>query len=70
MTSIGGAVSLTVRAAGSAVHHVRAAIHPSAARPVGHGQPASGWLVVTVFVEPSDIDNREGARRRPLGCPR
>jgi hypothetical protein len=35
---------------------VRSAIDPSAARPAGAGQPASGWLAVTVFREPSDVD--------------
>jgi hypothetical protein len=45
-----------VRAGGSVVRHVRSAIDPSAARPAGAGSPASGWLVVTVFVQPSDID--------------
>ncbi|MEV4642437.1 zinc-binding dehydrogenase [Actinoplanes sp. NPDC049548] len=58
-SSIGGAASHAVRAAGSAVRHVRAAVSPSAARPAGAGQPASGWLVVTVVAEPSDIDTAE-----------
>jgi hypothetical protein len=57
MTStIGNVASLAARAGGSVVRHVRAAVDPSAARPAGAGQPASGWLTVTVFVEPSDMD--------------
>jgi hypothetical protein len=55
-SSIGNAASLAARAGGSIVRHVRSAIDPSAARPAGAGQPASGWLVVTVFIEPSDLD--------------
>jgi hypothetical protein len=55
-SSVGNVASLAARAAGSVVRHVRAAVNPSAARPAGADQPASGWLVVTVFVEPSAID--------------
>jgi hypothetical protein len=58
-TSIGNVASLAARAGGSVVRQVRSAIDPSAARPAGAGQPASGWLVVTVFREPSDIDTAE-----------
>ena len=57
MTSpIGSVASFALRAGGSVIRHVRSAINSSVARPAGTGQPASGWLVVTVFVEPSDID--------------
>ncbi|MGY1725445.1 hypothetical protein ACI79J_00590 [Geodermatophilus sp. SYSU D01062] len=55
-TSIGNVASLAARAGGSVVRQVRSAIDPSTARPAGAGQPASGWLVVTVFREPSDVD--------------
>ena len=55
-SSIGNVASLAARAGGSVVRQVRSAIDPSAARPAGAGQPASGWLVVTVFREPSDVD--------------
>jgi hypothetical protein len=55
-TSIGNVASLAARAGGSVVRQVRSAIDPSAARPAGAGQPASGWLAVTVFREPSDVD--------------
>jgi hypothetical protein len=58
-TSIGNVASLAARAGGSVVRQVRSAIDPSAARPAGAGQPASGWLVVTVFREPSDVDTTE-----------
>jgi len=55
-SSIGNVASLAARAGGSVVRQVLSAIDPSAARPAGAGQPASGWLAVTVFREPSDID--------------
>lgn len=55
-SSIGNVASLALRAGGTLVRQVRSALDPSAARPAGAGQPASGWLVVTVFTEPSDID--------------
>jgi hypothetical protein len=42
--------------AGNVVRQVRSAIDPSAARPAGAGQPASGWLAVTVLCEPSELD--------------
>jgi hypothetical protein len=55
-TSIGNVASLAARAGGSVVRQVRSALDPSAARPAGAGGPASGWLAVTVFREPSDVD--------------
>ena len=58
-SSIGNVASLAVRAGESVVRQVRSAIDPSAARPAGAGQPASGWLVVIVFREPSDIDTAQ-----------
>jgi hypothetical protein len=58
-SSIGNVASLAARAGGSVVRQVRSVIDPSAARPAGAGQPASGWLVVTVLREPSDIDTAE-----------
>ncbi|MGY1795499.1 hypothetical protein ACI796_16125 [Geodermatophilus sp. SYSU D00525] len=54
--SIGNVASFAARAGGSVVRQVRSAIDPSAARPAGAGRSASGWLVVTVFREPSDVD--------------
>ena len=55
-SSIGNVASVAARAGGNVVRQVRSVIDPSAARPAGAGQPASGWLAVTVFREPSDID--------------
>jgi hypothetical protein len=55
-SSLGNAASLAARAGGSVVRQVRSAIDPSAARPAGAGEPASGWLFVTVYREPSDVD--------------
>ncbi len=58
-SSIGNVASLAARAGGSVIRQVRSAVDPSAARPAGGGQPASGWLVVTVFREPSDVDTAQ-----------
>jgi hypothetical protein len=58
-SSSGNVASHAVRAGGSLVRQVRSTIDPSAARPAGAGQPASGWLVVTVFREPFEIDTAE-----------
>jgi hypothetical protein len=58
-SSTGNVASLAVRAGGTLVREVRSAINPSAARPAGAGEPASGWLVVTVFSETSDIDTAD-----------
>jgi hypothetical protein len=58
-SSIGNVASLAARAGGSVVRQVWSAIDPSAARPAGAGQPVSGWLVVTVFREPSDVDTAQ-----------
>jgi hypothetical protein len=57
--ALGSAASLAARAGGSVVRQVRSAIDPSAARPAGAGPPASGWLVVTVYREPSDVDTAQ-----------
>lgn len=57
MTSaLGSVASLAARAGGSVVRQVRSVVDPSPARPAGADRPASGWLVVTVFREPSEID--------------
>jgi hypothetical protein len=58
-SSIGNVASVAARAGGSVVRQVRSVIDPSAARPAGAGRPASGWLAVTVFREPSEIDAAE-----------
>ena len=54
--SLGNVTSLAARAGGSVVRQVRSAIDQSGGRPAGAGEPASGWLAVTVFREPSDVD--------------
>ncbi|MGY1753434.1 hypothetical protein [Blastococcus sp. SYSU D01042] len=55
-SSFGTVASLAARAGGSVVRQVRSAIDPSATRPADGARPASGWLAVTVFREPSDVD--------------
>ena len=55
-SSIGNVTSFVLRAGGSVVRQVWSVIDPAATRPAGAGEPASGWLVVTVFVELSEID--------------
>lgn len=58
MTSaVGRAVVLVARCGGQVARHVRSAVDPSSSgRAAGPGRPASGWLAVTVFCDPSDID--------------
>ena len=56
MTAPAHVAHLAARAGGNVVRQVRSAIDPSAARPAGAGQPASGWLAVTVLREPSELD--------------
>jgi hypothetical protein len=53
-SSLGNVASHAVRGGGSVVRQVRTAIGTS--RPAGAGEPESGWLVVTVLCEPSEID--------------
>ncbi|MGY1740612.1 MULTISPECIES: hypothetical protein [unclassified Blastococcus] len=55
-SSLGNVASFAARAGGTVVRQVRSAIDPSAARPAGAGGPVSGWLAVTVFREPTEID--------------
>lgn len=55
-SSLGTVASLAARAGGTVVRLVRWTVDPSASRPAGAGRPASGWLVVTVFREPTDVD--------------
>lgn len=63
-SSLGSVASAAARAGGTLVGQVRSAISASAARPAGASQPASGWLTVTVFGQPSDLD--PGALPVPL----
>jgi|tagenome__1003787_1003787.scaffolds.fasta_scaffold20594027_2 hypothetical protein len=66
MTSNANVASRAARAGAGLVRQVRSALDPSASRPAGgDGRPASGWLVVTVLCEPSDID--QAALPGPLG---
>ncbi len=55
MTSSTGTMTSIAHAGGSLVRQVRSAIEPSAPA-AGSGQPASGWLVVTLCCQPSDVD--------------
>jgi hypothetical protein len=52
-------VSRAARAGGSLVRQVRSSIDRSSTRPADVGEPASGWLVVTVFRELSDVETME-----------
>lgn len=55
-SSLANAAFRAARAGGSLVGQVHSALSPSAARPAGAGEPASGWLAVTLFGEPSNLD--------------
>ena len=54
--SLGNVTSLAARAGGSVVRQVRSVIDPSAARAADGGRPASGWLAVSIYREPAEID--------------
>jgi hypothetical protein len=57
MTSaVTGVASVAARAGGSVIRKVRSAVDPSAARRAGGGEPASGWLVVTIFGDSAKVD--------------
>jgi hypothetical protein len=53
-SSIGAVASRAARAGGTLVRQVR-----PTNRPADAGQPASGWLAVTVFREPSEMETVE-----------
>ena len=55
-SSVASVASVAARAGGSVVRKVRSTVDPSAGRPAGGGEPASGWLVVTVFGDSSQVD--------------
>ena len=60
MTSaLGSTASLAARAGGTVVRQIRSVLDPAAASPAGAAAPASGWLVVTVYREPSDVDTAQ-----------
>jgi hypothetical protein len=52
-------ISRAARAGGTAVRHVRSVLHPASERPADAGAGTSGWLVVTVLREPSDVEAAE-----------
>ena len=57
MTSaLGSTASLAARAGGTVVRQIRSVLDPAAVPARGAAAPASGWLVVTVYREPSDVD--------------
>jgi hypothetical protein len=58
MTSaLGNVASLAARAGGSVVRQVRSVLEPAKGGADGAAdEPASRWLVVTVFREPTDVD--------------
>ena len=53
---VGTVASLAARVGGTVVRLVRSTVDPSSSRSADGGRPASGWLVVTVFRDPTDID--------------
>jgi hypothetical protein len=56
-SALGQAASLAARAGGSVVRQIRAVIGPASTAPAGTAdEPASGWLVVTVYRKPADVD--------------
>jgi hypothetical protein len=56
-TTLGSVASLAARAGGAVVRQVRSAIeHGNGGASGATRAPASGWLVVTVFREPTEID--------------
>jgi hypothetical protein len=57
MTStLGNVASHAARGGGKVVRQVRSVIGQSGPRAAGAAEPESGWLVVTVLCEPSEID--------------
>jgi hypothetical protein len=58
-SSMGNHATHAAQAGGGLLRRVRSAVDPSAARPAGGGQPASGWLAVTVLREASEMDTAE-----------
>jgi hypothetical protein len=60
MTSaLGSTASLAARAGGTVVRQIRSVLDPAAVSARGTAAPASGWLVVTVYREPSDVDTAQ-----------
>ncbi len=60
MTSaLGSTASLAARAGGTVVRQIRSVLDPAAVPARGAAAPASGWLMVTVYREPSDVDTAQ-----------
>ena len=60
MTSaLGSTASLAARAGGTVVRQIRSVLDPAGVSAGGMAAPASGWLVVTVYREPSDVDTAQ-----------
>jgi len=60
MTStLGSTASLAARAGGTVVRQIRSVLDPAAGSAGRTAAPASGWLVVTVYREPSDVDTAQ-----------
>jgi hypothetical protein len=55
-SALGSTASLAARAGGTVVRQLRSVIDPAAVSAGRTAAPASGWLVVTVYREPSDVD--------------
>jgi hypothetical protein len=49
--------SRVLRAGGTLVRRVRAAIDPSSRAPAAHREPTSGWLAVTVLRDSADLES-------------
>lgn len=65
MTGNNPGLSGAARAGGSILHRVRQAVDPSASRSAAGGDPASGWLAVTVWGDvPAGLDTEH--RPAPL----
>ena len=60
MTStLGTTASLAARAGGTVVRQIRSMLDPAGVSAGGAAAPASGWLFVTVYREPSDVDTAQ-----------
>jgi hypothetical protein len=55
-SALGGTASLAARAGGTVVRQIRSVLDPAGISARGAAAPASGWLFVTVYREPSDVD--------------
>jgi hypothetical protein len=58
-SALGSTASLAARAGGTVVRQIRSVLDPAGLSARGAAAPASGWLVVTVYREPSDLDTAQ-----------